>query len=235
MIPQSLNEIYRGIIQLLYPLHCIHCGTHIAHTPLPLCPICMENIERVPPIDAYKHVAPLYQGSVHLDTVYAHWYFDNMGVVQKIHRRVKYGNRPHYAIVLGTLIGEELNRNPPFSHPPDLIVPVPLHQKRFLERGYNQSCMLAEGLARTTKIPLEVNALTRSRETRSQTGLSKQERQENVHAAFSVPVASIFRDKHILLVDDVLTTGATLYSAAVTLHQSGASVISIATFAFTRP
>ena len=116
---------------------------------------------------------------------------------------------------------------------PDRIVPVPLHRQRRLERGYNQSERLAAGLAAVLELPVEAERLTRPRPTRSQTALSKPERWRNVEAAFAVPDPGGVGGQRVLLVDDVLTTGATAVAAARALRSAGA-VVDLAVLACTR-
>ena len=167
--------------------------------------------------------------------VFALWYFDKAGTVQRIHQGLKYENRPFYGFALGKLIGR-IFLSPLDPRPrPDLIIPVPLHQKRLLERGYNQSEALAQGMTHTAAIPCNTRILYRPAYTQTQTGLDKASRLQNVARAFAVKRRRHIKNKHILLVDDVLTTGATLFAASQPLKQAGASAISIATFAMARP
>ena len=148
---------------------------------------------------------------------------------------LKYANRPGYGVELGFILGQGLQKTLSVSCKPDVVVPIPLHKSRFLERGYNQSVMLAQGIAQAVNSPLHQTMLSRVLATQSQTGLNKQERQKNVQSAFSVKTPHRLNNTHVLLVDDVLTTGATLYAAAQTLLEAGVSTISMATMAFTRP
>ena len=148
---------------------------------------------------------------------------------------LKYGNRPSYGIDLGMLCGRGMQSLFQRREVPDCIVPIPLHRTRFLERGYNQSNTLARGIGKIITVPVLDNLLIRSRATRTQTGLNTRERQDNVAAAFSIGLPNEAVGKHVLLVDDVLTTGATLCAAAEVLHEAGVQKISFATLAFARP
>jgi ComF family protein len=114
---------------------------------------------------------------------------------------------------------------------PDAILPIPLHRARLYERGYNQSLMLAQGVGEHLGVPVQTDLLVRSRVTRSQTRLSRQARWQNVAGAFTVTEPASVSDKQLLLIDDVLTTGATLAAAAVSLKDSGAASVSAATLA----
>jgi predicted amidophosphoribosyltransferase len=116
--------------------------------------------------------------------------------------------------------------------PPNGVVPIPLHRTRRLERGYNQSRMLGKGVAAALDCPLRADLLARPVPTRPQTNLSREERWQNVHEAFAADPACA--DGHWLLVDDVLTTGATAVAAGRTLLNAGADAVSLATLALAR-
>ena len=113
----------------------------------------------------------------------------------------------------------------------DLIVPVPLHPARLRERGYNQSGLLAEELGRQSRCPVSKGALLRVRNTKSQTTLRRKERWTNIRGAFTIKRSSVFKDKKILIVDDLFTTGATTSEAAQVLKQAGARHVVILTLA----
>lgn len=113
---------------------------------------------------------------------------------------------------------------PTWEHPPDLILPIPLHPRRRRQRGYNQSELLARPLGRAMNIDLDTTSLQRTRHTAPQVGLGSEERHENVHNAFLADAGVCGR--HIVLVDDVLTTGATMRSAAEALLAAGAATVS---------
>lgn len=114
----------------------------------------------------------------------------------------------------------------------DLIVPVPLHRRRFFQRRYNQSAELARCLSGLAELPFEPQVLQRRRATRSQVGLGAQQREENVRGAFHVPDASraFLKGKRVLVVDDVYTTGATVSAVARTLRRGGAAAVDVLTF-----
>lgn len=113
----------------------------------------------------------------------------------------------------------------------DLLVPVPLHPKRETQRGYNQAALLARALGREIRVPIAEQALARTRNTVSQTHLNRQERRQNVDAAFVCEAPTRVAGRHVTLVDDVATTGATLDACAVTLLAQGAQQVSAFTLA----
>ena len=113
---------------------------------------------------------------------------------------------------------------PAWDNSPDLIMPIPLHPQRRRQRGYNQAELLARPLAEAMNVPMNTSALRRTRHTVPQVGLGPEERRHNVHGAFAVEPNAV-REHHILLIDDVLTTGATMSAAAETLMAAGAASV----------
>ena len=162
----------------------------------------------------------------------AHQLFDEGGTVQRLQHLLKYGNRPAYGHALGRLIGAAYRDTT--APEPALVVPVPLHRIRRYERGYNQSAMLARGVGQALAVPTAETLLTRPRATASQTNLSRLRRWENVAGAFAVMQPEAVAGRSLLLIDDVLTTGATLTAAAMALKQAGASSVHVATLALAR-
>ncbi len=119
----------------------------------------------------------------------------------------------------------------------DLLVPVPLHRLRLLQRRFNQSALLAQGLARASGVPAAMMALQRTKRTAAQVGLSQEARQQNVERAFSVTRSGrkAVRGKNVLLIDDVITTGATANACASALRDGGASRTDVLTIALVAP
>jgi ComF family protein len=158
-----------------------------------------------------------------LDATLAGWSFE--APLDAVIHALKFGRQPH----LGRQLGRALAAAQPAAvQAVELLVPVPLHWRRRLVRGYNQAAEIAAGLALVTAVPVR-RALARRRPTRPQAGLPFERRAENVGRAFSVRDAEAVRDRRCLLVDDVVTTGATLEQAARALRRAGArSVVALA-------
>lgn len=136
---------------------------------------------------------------------------------------LKYRNRPDIGILLGTWMYEELAQDHWFEGI-DFIVPVPLHHKKEKKRGYNQAAVIGRGISKAGGIPMYERLLLRSVNSGSQTRLSRIARWENAGKAFSIQEPEMVKGKHVLLVDDVITTGATLEACADKLHAAGAKV-----------
>lgn len=218
-----------ALLNLLYPPSCLGCGAYLSDTTPPLCHRCLRRLEQ-PDADALHARMHRLTDPDALDGAFALWLFDEGGTVQRIQHLLKYGNRPRYGVALGRLMGTAHNDR----SLPDLVLPIPLHRARFYERGYNQSAMLAEGIAERLGVPVATDVLVRTRATRSQTRLSREARWQNVSGAFAVTETAAVAGKHLLLIDDVLTTGATLAAAAVTLKSAGALSVTAATLALAR-
>jgi ComF family protein len=163
------------------------------------------------------------------DGAMALWVFDKAGTLQSVQHALKYQNRPRYGVPLGRLMGAAFAES---YRVPDGVVPIPLHRTRMLERGYNQSATLSEGVADELDCALRTDLLERPTPTRSQTGLSREARWRNVRDAFAV--TGDCGEKEWLLVDDVLTTGSTLVAAGQTLRNAGAKSVSLLTLGLAR-
>ncbi len=152
------------------------------------------------------------------------------GPVRELIHRFKYGKKVQHSRPLALLAARHLE---PFiaASAADLVIPVPLHVKRLRQRGFNQAVLLGEILARKWRLPLCRKNLSRIKWTEPQVNLSAAERRHNVRGAFAVKETSLVRDRRIILVDDVYTTGSTVAECARVLRQAGASAIFVVTVA----
>lgn len=144
---------------------------------------------------------------------------------------LKYNNHPEIGITLGEVYGEELYEAN-FSKEFDIILPVPLHVSRKRKRGYNQSEEFAKGLSQSMDLPTSGDALERIVKTETQTRKTKLKRWENVNEVFQVKRPDLVTKRRILLVDDVITTGATIEACAYALLNEGCSSLSVASIAY---
>lgn len=213
---QALNSLGR----VVYPEVCLGCGRPLATSVV--CASCRRLLVRPEPRDVAERIARASPNPFAVSI--ALWRFDAGGTVQRIQHALKYRGRPSLGVAFGRDLGNAASR---LSWRPDLVIPVPLSRARALERGYNQAEPLARGLAESLDLPLATTLVSRSRATRSQATVAFGDRRANVDGAFCVsPAASEvpLRGARILLVDDVLTTGATLLAAAAPLRARGAEV-----------
>ena len=144
---------------------------------------------------------------------------------------LKYKGRKEAGIYLGKLFGMELSTSPLFQ-PINLIIPVPLHPKKYHQRGFNQSQVISKGIGSAMHIPVDTGHLVRLVHTSSQTRKSRYDRWENVRSAFGLINPEELEGKHILLIDDVLTTGATLEACASVLLEAENTKVSVATLGY---
>ena len=227
----TARAIGAGMLDLLYPPTCLGCGARTPGTDLPICPRCLRHLERVDPAVLTAQVRRLPAAPV-LDAADALWQFDKAGTLQRVQHGLKYGNRPRYGLALGRLMASAYRDAHPAA--PGALVPIPLHRVRLYERGYNQSAWLARGVADVVEAPVYTDALVRTRNTRSQTHLSREGRWHNVRTAFAAPKPEAVRGQTVVLVDDVITTGATALAAADVLKQAGAAAVHLLALAFAR-
>ncbi|NTE05573.1 ComF family protein [Agrobacterium tumefaciens] len=220
------------LLGLLFPNLCNACGASLFNGEKLICTKCLFDL----PFTDYH----LYQenkvmkqlwGRVPLNAAMALLYFRKGAKAQRLIHSLKYNGKTDVGILLGSMIGERLKLSSLYSDI-DFIVPVPLHHQKLRSRGYNQSSFIAEGIAQTINIPFKEEILIRTVSTESQTRKNRFSRYENMKAVFKVPETDQITGKHILLVDDVVTTGATLESCANTLLENGALKVSIAAIAF---
>ncbi len=228
------------MLNLFLPRICIHCGTHcddhdVKKRPLAkyLCTVCLRQFEIFePPIqDDLLPKSSLFRELPFRIKIGSAFFFQNGGIIQSLIHHFKYLEMPKLATTLGSICCEQ---NADLYDDYDYIIPVPLHRTRYSDRGYNQSENLANGISTTTKIPAAKRGLLkRVRQTPSQTGLTLEEREENVRGAFELSKKGVreFQGKKILIVDDVMTTGATLASVVKTLAIAEPKQIDIFTMA----
>jgi ComF family protein len=157
--------------------------------------------------------------------------YASIAVTKNLMHQFKYNGMHQIGNLLGNMAGEQLNKNEIFNTV-DFIIPVPLHKKRLKERGYNQSACFAEGLSAKLNAAVEDNNLVRAKSTETQTHKSRFARFENMQEIFAVSNPEKLINKHVLLVDDVITTGSTLEACGAELLKIEGLKLSIATIAY---
>jgi len=177
------------------------------------------------------HIEQKLAGSVSFKYLLAYLHFHKKGVVQKVMHQLKYNHMEEIGTMLGRWYGHDLLLNG-FKDEFDMVIPVPLHPSKERKRGYNQSEAFAKGLSEVLKMEVYLG-LKRVTPTETQTRKSRSERLKNVEDVFEVTKDASLEGKHILLVDDVITTGATLLTCGSKLINAGAQELSFAVIAAT--
>jgi ComF family protein len=221
---------FDDLIWMLYPILCAACNKPLYKGENCICTKCLFNIPRtgfhlLPGNSVERH----FWGKVKIHRAMAGFHFGKGQRVQKLIHQLKYKGRKDVGEFVGTLIGRQLCESE--FNDIDIIVPVPLHKTRLKHRGYNQSDCFAEGLSKGMNKPAMYDALIRKEATNTQTKKHRYERFLNVDNIFEVKDKMQIEGKHILLVDDVITTGSTLISCAESILSAYGTKVSIAAIA----
>lgn len=230
----NLSQSYfADFVSLIFPELCQACAKSLFRNEESICADCLYHLPYTDfHLQPKNAVAQQFWGRVPLEAASAMLYFSKGSRVQNLMHQLKYKNKPEVGVYLGKLCGKRLQENPLFASA-DIIIPVPLHRQKQLKRGYNQSLSFAEGLSEKMLTPIGIDNLIRTASTESQTKKSRTSRYENMKEVFAVKNASLLTGKHILLVDDIITTGATLEACCNVLLQIPDVKISIAAIAYT--
>lgn len=216
---------------LIYPPLCVSCGLM---RPLDRHIFCLECLQQLPETGYHLHeqnpFTSHFAGRVRLQAGASFLYFSRGGGTQRMLHQIKYNNQPDLITVIGRWYGRQLLQAPLWQGI-DAVVPVPLHWKKQRKRGYNQSAVFGEAIADVINTPCHARALLRITHDRSLTGMNRMQRIQTIGSAFAVAKPAQVKDKHILLVDDVLTTGATLEACALALEKLPVASIRMVTIA----
>lgn len=219
---------------LFYPRICTCCGRSLWKGEEVVCTLCEYHLPKTwYHLEHDNPVSRIFWGRVPLESAASFLHFNKGNQVQHLIHHLKYKERKDIGVWFGARYGHLLKRSPLFGSA-DAIVPVPLHRKRYQARGFNQSEQFGIGLAASMKIRLECDVLLRTGLSETQTRKTRYKRWENVSGIFEVTDPARLAGSHLLLVDDVITTGATLESCIQTLSSIQGVRVSVATIATTR-
>jgi ComF family protein len=226
-----LYDLWEDLISLLLPRLCHACGDHLLRNENLICTQCYISIPRTNyHLTADNPVEQLFWGRCLISSAAAFSFYTRGSRIRKLIHKLKYDGLKEIGFELGKIYGLNL-KNSGFTDDMDLIIPVPLHKSRQRSRGFNQSEYIARGIAEVTGLPVEINILDRIRSSDTQTKRSRFERWMNVEGIFKVADSEKIDGKHILLVDDVITTGSTLDACASELLKTENVKVSIAALA----
>lgn len=217
---EIIKKIYKSYAEIVFPPTCVCCGSPTNSDENSICSLCRrKRFESA--ASSEKNILPQFISLVH-----TMWFFDKGGYLQDLLHELKYHFMRGVGVELGSLLGKdflhfcsrkELNKIEKLK---PLIVPVPLHIHKKRKRGYNQARALAEGMRKSTgwKI-LKKGAIERTRKTKTQTGLTLEQRSKNLKGAFRITNSDLIKNRQCIIIDDVFTTGATTFELAKALYE----------------
>ncbi len=218
-----------SFLSLLFPRYCVVCSAVLGKGEECLCTSCNIGLPRTNyHLEEDNFMEKLLWGRVPLVRAFSWFFYYRGSEYRKIIHRLKYDGQQQVGRIMGAHLATEIIQNG-FFDSIDLIIPVPLHKKRLRKRGYNQSAMIARGISDVTGIPVNNSLVVRKRNTGTQTQQTVFSRSENMEEAFFFTNKEQVKNKHILVVDDVLTTGATISACSKALENAGCWQISVIT------
>ncbi len=221
------------LINLIFPKLCLGCNALMLKNENLICSNCIHNL----PLTQHHFLehndtTKKFYGIIPLEFSASMLYFNEKGIVQNLIHNLKYKNQQQIGTFLGEWYAKDIANEPKINSVSE-IIPVPLHKKRLEERGYNQITTFCEALSKELEIHYNPNLLYRSRYSKTQTKKDRESRKEVTNALFDVNFSETDHNKHFLLVDDVMTSGATLEACAKALLKIPNSKVSILTIAYT--
>lgn len=225
------GEWWRSVLHMIYPHLCKGCAADLARREQSLCAVCLAAL----PLTGFeKHAGnpaeKIFFGRIPIISAMSLLYFTQDSLVRSIVHQIKYDDARSLAIFMGRMMGQAMVSGGRFREA-ELLVPLPLSPGREKQRGYNQSALLAEGMAQVTGLPVAPRALARKSQDGTQTHRSREERWLQMHAQFVCPNPLALEGRSLVLVDDVITTGATLDACAAVLQAIPGVKTSITTLA----
>ena len=229
----AFQKLTRSLSHLFFPHICAGCGTDIIADHSFLCGRCINDL---PVTNFHLHannaVEKIFWGRIPLANASSFCYFSKDSLVQRLLHEIKYKGNKELGLHMGKLTGAILRSSNRFDEI-DCLIPLPLFAAKERIRGYNQAAVLCNGMAGSMHIPVNEKSIIRPGATATQTHKNRIERWENIEGKFLLADQSSLINKHVLLVDDVITTGATLEACGHELLKVEGLRLSIATFAYT--
>jgi ComF family protein len=228
---QLLKSVFTDTLHLFYPHICCGCGSDIVEDKDLLCIKCIDEL----PHTAFEKfcnnpIEKIFWGRIRVEDAYSEFYFTKDSLMQNLIHQLKYKGNTNIGSFLGQIMGRSILKSGRFSDI-DAIIPLPLFPEKEKIRGYNQSMVISKGISSITGIPVFENAVIRQKFTETQTKKHRTERWENVDGSFSVKDPQALEGKKLLLVDDVITTGASLEACGNAILKTENTLLCIATLA----
>ena len=228
-------KLFKEVFNLFYPKLCVTCENHLVQSEKYLCSSCLYELPETGFFTIRNNLLEQsLKGRVPIVKAAALFYYRKNGKVKELIHSLKYKNRQELGDFFAKWIGLKLIESK-FSESIDGIIMVPLHAKRYKERGYNQLSVFAKQLSKELKIPVFNKVLIKVGQSSSQTKKGRYSRFEKLDERFHISDTNILKDKHILLIDDVFTTGATIEACANEISKTSNVRISVVTMAISDP
>ncbi len=228
----DFKEIKNSFLHLLFPHVCNGCGSDIVSEESMLCMRCMAEMPETNfHLHANNPVEKIFWGRLSLLSATAQYYFTKESLMQHLMHQLKYKGNKELGKQLGRLMGIDLKQTNRFNNI-DALIPLPLFPVKEKRRGYNQATILCEGIAEVMNIEILRDIIVRIQPTETQTKKGRIERWQNMEEKFELSKPEKIQHKHVLLVDDVVTTGATLEACGQELIQASNTKLSIATLCY---
>jgi ComF family protein len=226
-----MAHLLQHLIHLVFPNLCIVCNENLVGGEESVCFSCLSKLPYTGfHLQPNNEVEKRFWGKFPVEHATSLYHYQKATAGQHLLHALKYKGEKQVGILLGRQLGINLSQSL-FYHDIDLIVPVPLHPKKYRKRGYNQSECICEGIAEVLQVTVDATHLVRLIENPTQTRKGVYERWENTKGIFGLTDAAAFAGKHILLVDDVLTTGSTLEACAQVILEAEGARVSVVTLA----
>lgn len=232
MIMSPVKHLIHDFARLFFPHRCAGCGTDILNKASPLCLRCLHQLPLTNfHLYANNPVEKQFAGTLPLVSAASYCYFSRHTLVQHLLHELKYRGNAATGLFMGRLMGKALQESERFAGI-EALVPIPLHPAKARRRGYNQAGLLCRGMAEVLQLPVITDAVIRRKDMASQTHKNRVERWQSMQEQFQLVQPGGAAGKHLLLADDVITTGSTLHACAQALLQAPGVQLSIATLAW---
>ena len=229
----QVKNYLEDFLHLFFPHNCIGCGTDILNNEDLLCAKCLTQLPETGFLSKPANpVEKIFYGRLIVQHAGSAFYFNKDSLLQHLIIQFKYRNNKAAGIYLGKILGT-LAYNAARFKDVDIIVPLPLNEKKLFKRGYNQASLLGKGVAEILHKPIIENAVERIQFTETQTHKNRITRWQTMEGVFKVSRELLLKNKHILLIDDIVTTGATLESCGAAILEIENTKLSICTLAYT--
>ncbi len=228
----KLSSWIDPVFWLYFPKNCPACGRPLRLFGANICGRCSQNLPETHFFEAPNNpIEKIFYGRLPIQTGAAAWYFHKNSALQALLFQLKYKSNGDVGLFIGKQMGALLAASERFASI-DALVPVPLHPQALSKRGFNQAALICEGIGQVWHKPVLMGAIARTKHTNTQTKQSRAERWDNMENAFTIKDPASIKGKHLLLIDDVITTGATIEACGKTLLSIEGVKVSVAAAAY---